>query len=431
VTTAEEIDPTPVQCGVVTGDNSHQTECSEAMVQAYGKVVDLLVGFRRIIRRGAVRLWGEDWFAGGCPASVRDRLIASRDEELEMERFSSDVDDPFELATFGDLAELVESSESLDALLQGLALSPDGLVSNLRTLEDLRQQLAAARVVSDSEAVVLDELHLRMREKLSGVRRQGRGSKAAHRPAAADLDESLPEAVDQSVDPAAGNDHSAGSPTQPPSPATAERTEATAALFEEGKSERSGVSGVARAAAEGFADDDAAQSTDELFDEGAGDPIQSDADERVAATPVVELEGPESTDVLFDEGEGRLEANRIREGVLDGAATPVGLVHVEPEDFQVLRDLRSEIIGAAEAAYQNSPEISTAIWQSVLESGWFSKWAEVYGLAEVATFYAIMEIYLERLKSGDDREALRTYLADCELAKLLLRLRDLFIRLRV
>ncbi len=141
--------------------------------------------------------------------------------------------------------------------------------------------------------------------------------------------------------------------------------------------------------------------------------------------------GVEATDVLFDERDDRLEANRFREDVLDGAATPVGLVHVEPEDFQVLRDLRSEIIGAAEAAYQTSSEISNSVWQSALESGWFSTRAETYGLAEVATFHAILEIYLERLKSGDDNEALRTYLADCELAKLLLRLRDLFIRLRV
>lgn len=430
MTTTEEIDPTPVQCGVVTGDNSRQAECSEASVLAYGKVVDLLVGFRRIIRRGAARLWGEDWFAGGCPASVRERLIASRDNELEMERFSSDVDDPFEFATFGDLVELVESSESLDALLQGLALSPDGLVSNLRTLEDLRQKLAAARLISDSEGVVLDELHLRMREKLSGVRRQARSSEPAHQEgAAAEVTASPPESAHQPEDPAVGINDSAGKPTQ--TQATAERTEATTALFDDGESTLSGVSGVAKAAAEGFGEDEAAESTDELFDEGTGDPIQTDVDEGVAATPVLALEGPESTDVLFDEGEGRLEANRIREDVLDGAATPVGLVHVEPEDFQVLRDLRSEIVGAAEAAYRNSPEISTAIWQSVLENGWFSNRAEDYGLTEVATFHAIIEIYLERLNTGDNREALRTYLADCELAKLLLRLRDLFIRLRV
>ncbi len=194
---AEETDPTPVQCGVVTGDSSHQDEFSEARARAFGKVVDLLVGFRRIIRRGAVRLWGEEWFVGGCPAAVRDRLLAARDSELEMERIPSDADGPYDLATFGDLADLVDSSESLAALLQGLALSPDGLIVNLRTLEDLRRKLAEARILSDSEGVVLDEFHLRLREKLSGVRRHDRSGETAGRAGYSDVEPISPGTSDQ------------------------------------------------------------------------------------------------------------------------------------------------------------------------------------------------------------------------------------------
>ena len=179
---------------------------------------------------------------------------------------------------------------------------------------------------------------------------------------------------------------------------------------------------------DGFA---ASRSTDVLFEDEGGDAGESEVVGGLGDTPPAVPTGTESTDVMGVEKGDRLEANRVRESTLDGAATPVGLVHVESEDFQVLRDLRSEIIRAAEAAYRTSPEISCPVWQSVLETGWFSKRAEAYGLAEVATFHAIIEIYLDRLKTGDDGDALRTYLADCELAKLLLRLRELFIRLRV
>jgi len=466
VTTARESDRTPVQYGVVAGETSHQDDSSEARARAFGKVVDLLVGFRRIVRRGSVRLWGDDWFEGGCPTIVRDRLVAARDVAMEMERIPSEGDDPFELATFCDLADLVESSASLEALLRGLALSPDGLIANLRTLEDLRRKLAAGRVVSDSEGVVLDELHLRLRERLSGVRRETKVAGTAGRATAAGVGTMPAATPDQPADPSRDGSRSGVRSTEAaePKPVAAERTQATAALFDDGEA-LSGLSGVASAAAEGFAaaetdlatpvlfekdgDEGASiaasseggdgpadgfsetRSTDVLFDDGGGDGRESEGDAGLGDTLSAVPTGAESTDVLFAEMDDRLEANRVRERVLDGAATPVGLVHVEREDFQVLRDLRSEIIGAAEAAYRTSSEISCPVWQSVLETGWFSNRAEAYGLAEVATFHAIIEVYLERLKNGDDGDALKTYLADCELAKLLLRLRELFIRLRV
>ena len=68
---------------------------------------------------------------------------------------------------------------------------------------------------------------------------------------------------------------------------------------------------------------------------------------------------------------------------------------------------------------------------SLRESGWYADRTEAYGLAEVATFFAVVDLYTERARESGDAESLRTFLADCELAKLLLRLRELFIRLRV
>ncbi len=427
MTTAEKSDPTPVQCTVVAGDTLNSVEASEARVEAYGKIIDLLVGFRRIVRRGAIRLWGEDWFVAGCPAGVRDRLIAARATEIEMERTASDEEEPYELASFGDLADMVESSESLVALLQGLALSPDGLLANLRTLEDLRRKLAAGRVVSDSEGVVLDELHLRLREKLSGARRRGRDGGGGGGAAGATGAKKTPEAADHPEESADRNDGSRpeSAPPQSPVQVSAERTEATSALFGDREPDTSPEIGFGAAAVAGWDEGARAQSTDVLFDDEQDDPSQ-----RVGVGGIASS-SPQSTDVLFDEVDGRQEANRLRENVLDGSSTPVGLVHVEPEDFQVLRDLRSEIISAAEMAYGSSQEISTNVWQSVLDSGWYSARAEAYGLAEVATFHAVVENYQDRLKAGSDQEELRAFLADCELAKLLLRLRELFIRLRV
>ena len=117
--------------------------------------------------------------------------------------------------------------------------------------------------------------------------------------------------------------------------------------------------------------------------------------------------------------------------VLGGAPTPVGLVKVDRDDAAVLRELRLEIIAVAEAAYGHSDRIAMKVWMGLWDSGWFSRKMERYGLGEVATFYAVIEQYLERRARGYDQGTMKTFLADRELAKILLRLRELFLRLRV
>jgi hypothetical protein len=116
---------------------------------------------------------------------------------------------------------------------------------------------------------------------------------------------------------------------------------------------------------------------------------------------------------------------------LGSAPTPVGLVHVDRDDVAVLRELRLEIIAVAEAAYAHSDRIAMKVWTGLWDSGWFSRKMERYGLGGVATFYAVTEQYLARRCKGYDRETMRTFLADREFAKILLRLRELFLRLRV
>jgi hypothetical protein len=68
------------------------------------------------------------------------------------------------------------------------------------------------------------------------------------------------------------------------------------------------------------------------------------------------------------------------------------------------------------------------VWTGLWDSGWFSRKMERYGLGEVATFYAVIEQYLERRAKGYDRETMKTFLAERELARILLRLASLRLR---
>lgn len=337
--------------------------------EAYRLAAELLVGFRRIVHRGVVKIHGADWVASGCPAAIRDRLARREQMEFDVERSSAMGEDLIHHTTFADLAELVEADDALAEMLSGLSSSPDGLGANLRTLEDVRRKVAAARHLSDSESVVLAELHLRLREKLAGAKRRARTQQAE------------PGMVAQAAiaprrdDGAAESDPPGGLPAPAGDPNMAQPTDSTTTVV-----------------------------TPPVLDESA--PTQA-ADRRIRAVKA-----------------------RNRE-VFDGASTPVGLVHVAEDDLQILRDLRLEIIAAAEAAYSYSDVVDASVWARVWDSGWFRDKVEAYGLGEVSTFYALMEGYLERQRRGDNRESLRTFLADRELAKLLLRLRELFIRLRV
>lgn len=348
-------------------------------------VAELLVGYRRIVGRGLQRVRGKDWFNTGCPVEVRKRILARREAEQGVDRFAADTDDPFAYATFADLAELVESVAELADLLRHLAGSPEQLITNLRALEELRTKIAAMRRISEQELNELTEMHLRVREKLAGARRKAKDAQASG---------GSPDA-----DAAAVTLQTTGELDEPePGPLPSQ----TVSTVE--PSDRSAPGSVTP-------------------DDEQQPPPARPADRRsgLAAAPSVE-EGREPPHESIE---------RAGFASLDGAPTPVGLVHVDGGDLGVLRDLRREIIAAAEAAYAHSDEIVISVWTEAWESGWFSGKIERYGLSDVATFYAVMEQYLRQRQAGCDKAALKTFLADRELAKVLLRLRELFLRLRV
>ena len=365
-------------------------EGQEVRDEAYRMVVELLVGFRRIVYRALLRVCGNEWFEKGCPLEVRRRILERQEVERAVDRSSTEADDLFGHATFADLADIIEYSAPLSEVLRPLAASSDLLCASLRTLEELRIKVADARAISEADQSVLVELRLRLREKLAGAHRR------TH-PDEEDLGD-LPATVERPLDSPEITQEIVPEITQE---ITSDITRELAAPADVPAAEPP-----ARSAA----------------------PV---AEKTVAAAPparrrpvaVAEPPAAPRPPVGFvDRGESV---------VLGGAPTPVGLVHVDRDDIAVLRELRREIIAVAEAAYAHSDRIAMKVWTGLWDSGWFSRKMERYALGEVATFYAVIEQYLERRAKGYDRETMRTFLADRELAKILLRLRELFLRLRV
>ncbi len=359
--------------------------------EAYRMVAELLVGFRRIVHRALLRVCGNEWFELGCPHQVRLRVLERQEVERGVDRCATETDDVFGHATFADLAEIIEFLEPLGELLRPLSPTPDRLCADLRILEELRIKVADARAISESEQMVLVEMRLRLREKMAGARRRARPDEEELGDGAADV-ERAPDApeITREIVPEI---------TQVVTP---EVTQEVVVPGDLPAVQPAAVSGAAVA-------------------EGRAAP-PAPAPRRPTAVAGAPPAAARPSIGFVDRGESV---------VLGGAPTPVGLVNLDRDDIAVLRELRREIIAVAEAAYAHSDRIAMKVWTGLWDSGWFSRKIERYGLGEVATFYAVIEQYLERRSKGYDRETMRTFLADRELAKILLRLRDLFLRLRV
>jgi hypothetical protein len=365
-------------------------EGQEVRDEAYRMVVELLVGFRRIVYRALLRVCGNEWLEKGCPLEVRRRILERQELERAVDRSSTEADDLFGHATFADLADIIEHSAPISEVLRPLAPSSDGLCTSLRTLEELRIKVADARAISEADQSVLVELRLRLREKLAGARRR------TH-PEEEDLGD-LPATVER----------------LPESPEITQEIvpEITAEITAEITREITVPADLPPAKAP-------ARGTAATAEEPASPPPAARPRPAAVVRPPAASRPPAG---FADRGESI---------VLGGAPTPVGLVKVDRDDVTVLRELRREMIAVAEAAYAHSDRIAMKVWTGLWDSGWFSRKMERYGLGEVATFYAVVEQYLERRAKGYDRVTMKNFLADREFAKILLRLRELFLRLRV
>ena len=364
-------------------------EGQEVRDEAYRMVVELLVGFRRIVYRALLRVCGNEWFEQGCPLEVRRRILERQEVERAVDRSSTEADDLFGHATFADLADIIEHCAPISEVLRPLAPSSDRLCASLRTLEELRIKVADARAISEADQSVLVELRLRLREKLAGARRR------TH-PDEEDLGD-LPATVER--------------PPESPEITQEIVPEITQEITPKVTRELAAPADVPAAAPP-------ARSVAPVAEKTVAPPPVRRRPVAVAEPPAA----PRPPVGFVDRGESV---------VLGGAPTPVGLVKVDRDDAAVLRELRLEIIAVAEAAYAHSDRIAMKVWTGLWDSGWFSRKLERYGLGEVATFYAVIEQYLERRAKGYDRVTMKTFLADRELAKILLRLRELFLRLRV
>lgn len=357
----------------------------ESNVRAYRVMAEMLVGLRKIILHGLRKQSGDRWASEGCPSQVYERLVERKERELAVERFAPEYEDLMSFATFGDLAEIIQANEALAGLLRNLAPSPEVLCARLIDLETLRAKLARAIPLNPDELSLLTRYSTHLRDTLAGARRKtrrGGGRDAGREEGAAPRGsghEPATDAPEQGAPVAA-----APEAEQPPIPEVA------------------AVGGPPAAEREPPAPAASPEVHAEVVRPAAAEPPRAAPAPSAAAPSALDPEG-------------------LAEGVQEAM--------VDEDDREVLRLLRREAIATAEAMYRGEGDIPARGWQEVERDGWLGRRREELALAPLEQFHELRQQYEERRRSpGSAEEDPRALLAERGFPKLLLALREMFLR---
>jgi hypothetical protein len=348
--------------------------------EAYQILADLLVTIQRIIHRGLEKVSGKTWYLDGCPPGLFEQLVERKEREQAVDRFGGEYQELITFASLDDLAAIVEFNSDLAKLLASLESGDEPIIDRLREIEALRLKMAASVPFDDNDLEAITRYHREFRDSLA---RRKRAPEEVTPPP--DEEAAVGEAEQDDVG-AAGT-----AETLEGEAVTVERPlefSTQVATFEE----ISEVVGVSR-------------TTPPPEDSGDGDEAHSGA-APATATPVSQPEGNGGASLVIQ----------------------AELAMAEDDDRQVLRVLHREVTGIAEGAFRKMLDIGHPVWDTVRSSGWYDMKKSDLALAPLELFYAVVARAAEVQRSGAGFEAVKATLVEAEFSKLLLSLREMFMR---
>ncbi len=362
--------------------------------EAYQVLVDLVVTIRRIVHRGLEKVSGATWYLDGCPPGLFERLVERKERETAIDRFNSEYQELITFASLDDLAAIVEFNQDLNRLLASLAPEGAPVIERLREIEALRLKLAASVPLDDEDLEALYRYHQEFKDALARRKKAGQETPP---PAAAGTvavpppgGERPPEAAGRIPAGAVAPRTRAEDAPAPPGVAGPEfRTQAVS--FEEL------VEVVEATKAE------AGMQTGQ----GGGEPVP-DPSGTAAAPP-----GPPRAEPAEPEPPTAVEVERAM---------------AAEDDREVLGLLHREVTAVADAAFRNQLDRPHPVWEAVRSSGWHDLKKADLALAPLELFYAIVGRAAEAQRGGAEPAAVRDLLREAGFAKLLLSLREMFMR---
>ncbi len=357
--------------------------------EAYQILADLLVTTRRVIHKGLEKVSGKTWYLDGCPPGLFEQLVERKEKEKAIDRFSGEYQELITFASLDDLAAIIEYNDDLAKLLASIEPEGSPMIDRLREIEALRLKMAASVPFDDDDFEAITRYHREFRDSLTRRKR-------------------APEEV---TPPPSPRDEPAGSENEQAGPSREE-------IGDLDDAERV-IPDIAAPAARAPSDFNTQVATfDELVDSSGGmkpapDPEEPPVDDQFLADieSVADLRAPP----LEDRGTGDL-------------VIEVELAMAEDDDRGVLRVLHREVTGIAESAFRKILDLGHPVWDTVRSSGWYDMKKADLALAPLELFYTVVARAAEVQRSGAGFEAVKASLEEAQFSKLLLSLREMFLR---
>jgi hypothetical protein len=354
--------------------------------EAYQILADLLVTIRRVIHRGLEKVSGKTWYLDGCPPGLFEQLVERKEQEKAIDRFSGEYQEIITFASLDELAAIIEYNGDLAKLLASLEPEGSPIIDRLREIEALRLKMAASVPFDEDDIEAITRYHREFRDSLT--RRKRAPEEVTPPPEASEVEEDVQEE---------------------PS-----RDDSTADEFDEEDDSSRELATVGRAS-----DFNTQVATFEELVEFAG-----------GMKPVPEPDEPPNDDEFLADIESSADLPALPPGDLDNAdlVIEVELAMAEDDDRRVLRVVHREVTGIAESAFRKILDLGHPVWDTVRSSGWYDMKKADLALAPLELFYTVVARAADVQRSGAGFEAVKASLDEAQFSKLLLSLREMFLR---
>ena len=122
------------------------------------------------------------------------------------------------------------------------------------------------------------------------------------------------------------------------------------------------------------------------------------------------------------------DTSRAAEEATSEEALEVERAMASDDDREVLKVLRKEVMSVAESVLQNDPEQKHPVWETVRSSGWYEIKRDGLEIETIEKFYGVAEGVLEKRLAGHSSDEVKEFLEESEFSRLLLTLREMFLK---
>jgi len=404
-------------------------------LDAYRDVAEILTTLRATTRRQLEGAFGRNWHHDGVPPEVLERMIVRKERERAIDWHESEYQEIINYSSFIDILEIIEDTPELFGEIAELAPSTAMLHTRFLELDVISQKIAMARPISENELGFLGTFHIRFRKAVDQLRsRPVPEPTPKQRPASTrDTGSSADEASAQDAKTAkdaknAKNAKDAAAiEVQPPEPASKPHASAKAVAAEPAAAEPATAEVPAQ-------EDDAAPDAVTRPNTTAPETDRKRPPMRAVSgaggAPAKAASTPAAADSIpGGNGNG---SDPDAEQTDDTETEPAELVNVldhaleRSDSTTILRELYREVTNIAEGIWTSQAVPQAMVWPKVVDSPWYEHNFSTIGLKPLSDFYEVRMMAEQRAQAGASKGELQEFLKECNFAKTLLAMRDMF-----